>query len=168
MESTKIVINRTKEDLKRYNIFSAIERRPVRKIMEYLGPILGVIFLVLFVIFFDVIFLLIGLFLGFYPFMLRRMITKSSNSSYDVNNLKDYEINIEFTEDSFSTSSGDSNQVIQYSDLFLVYVREKDLIIYVSKFSGLYINRESYSEDVTKKIISLIETVIPDKIKTFK
>lgn len=168
MESTTIEINRTKEELKRYSIFSAIERRPFRRAMEYVGPILGVILIGLFFILPDVIFLLLGVFLTVYPFMLRRMVTKSSNSSYDKNNLKDYKINITFNKDSFSTTSSDTTQDIKYSDIFRVYIREKDMIIYVSKFSGLYINRESYSDEVINIIISLLKTAVSDKLKTFK
>jgi len=168
MENNSIVINRTKEELRRYSVFSAIERRPLRKLMEYLGPLLGVALIVFFVIYSDILFLIMGLFLGFYPFMLRRMIKKSSDLSFDKNNLNNFEITISFNKDSFSTLSGDASQEIKYDDLFRIYSREKDMIIYISKFSGLYINKESYSEEVVSTIMSLIETAVPDKIKTFK
>ena len=145
MENPTITIKRTKEELRTYNIFSAIERRPFRRVMEYVGPLMGVGSAVIFVIFSDPVFLILGLFLGFYSFMMRRTIKKSSDQSYDTNNLGDIEITMTFSKDSFLTSFGEESKDIEYESLFRVYIRENDMIIYVSKFSGLYINKKSNS-----------------------
>ena len=168
MENQSIIIKRTKDELRRYNVFSTIERRPLRKAMEYIGPITGLIFIILFLLFSNIVFLVIGLFFALYPLMLRRMIMKFSDLSYDSNSLSRFEIDIAFNETGFSTSSGDLTKDIQYDDLFLIYIREKDMIIYITKFSGLYINKDSYSEEVISNIVSLIKNAVPDKIKTFK
>lgn len=168
MENQTIKINRTKEELRIYNVFSAIERRPLRRAMEYIGPVLGVILVVLFVIFKDIILLIVGLFFGLYPFMMRRTIRRSSDLSFDANNLKDYEINITFSKDYFSTSTSDAVQKILYNDLFRVYFRENDIVLYVSKFSGLYINKLTLTDEEVANISSFLQNAIPDKIKTFK
>jgi|LGOV01.1.fsa_nt_gb hypothetical protein len=168
MDNPTIKIKRTKEELRTYNIFSSILRRPIRRLLEYIGPVMGVVFIVLFFTSNSVIFILIGLFLGAYPYMLRRTVKRYSDISYDSNNQGDNEITLTFSKYSFTSSIGETIQDIGYNSLYCIYQREKDMIIYLTQFSGIYISKASYSEEVIQRINSLIETAIPDKIITFK
>jgi len=167
MENLTITFKRTKEELRTYSIFSAIDRKPFRKRMEYIGPIMGIVFFVLAIIFFNPIFLILGIFLSLFSYMMRRTVKKSSDLIYDKQNLGDIEITMTFNEDGFLTSFGGESRDITYDSLSSVYIRNKDIIIYVSKYSGLYINKESQNEETISQITQLLTTAIPDKIKTF-
>lgn len=164
MDNPKIRIQRTKEELRRYNLFSAIERRPLRKILKYLGPLLGLAQLAIY--FFWVqnpANLMIGALLAFYPLITRYSVIRASDQAFERNNLQDYEIFITFNEDNFISETDIVCQKIMYSEVFRVFNRKNDIILYLDKYSGLYISKEPYDEQTINQILDIIRNAIPEK-----
>lgn len=165
MEQTTITIKRTKEDLRRYNLFTSIGRKPMRKYLQYFGPIIGVIMMILFFLYNDSAYLAFGVFFIIYPFFTRYTIIKSSDISYRANDLEEFSLRITFNETSFQTITEDDPQIILYSDIYKIYDRKSDLYIYINRLSGLYINKLAYDEKTINQILKLVKVAIPNKIK---
>lgn len=165
MDHPTIIIKRTKEDLRRYNLFTSIGRKPMRKYVQYFGPVIGIVMMVLFFLYDDSAYLAFGVFFIVYPFFTRYTIIKSSDISYRANNLEEFSLSITFTKDSFQTVTEEEPQVIKYSDIYRIYNRKTDLYIYINRLSGLYINKLAYDEETISQIITLLMEAIPTKIK---
>lgn len=165
MENPTIIIKRTKEELRTYNLFSAIIRRPFRRTLQFIIPALGLLQISIYIFWVrSPLNLAIGAFLIIYPFLTRYQILRASDQSYERNNLQDYEINITFNEDNFTTENELLCQKLMFDEMYQVYVRKEDIILYVSKNSGLYISRASYDEKVINQILTILENAIPEKI----
>jgi len=164
MDNPRIVIKRTKEELRRYNIFSAIDNKPFRRILQFAGPALGLVELGIYIFWIpNIVNLIVGAFLMFYPFIIRRSVIKASDQNYDANNMQDYEIIVTFNEDNFISETDIVCQKIMYSEIFKIYNRKEDIILYLNKYSGLFLSKSAYSEDTIAKIIELLQQAIPEK-----
>lgn len=164
MDNPIIKIRRTKEELRKYNVFSAIEMRPIRRMFQYAGPILGIMQLVIYYFWVQsTANLLIGAFLAIYPFLTRYSIIRASDQSYDRNNLGDYELTVSFNEDSFISETDVVCQKFMYRDVYKVYNRKDDLIVFLDKYSGLYISKKPYEKETIDNIVKLLIDAIPEK-----
>ncbi|AIO18154.1 hypothetical protein KQ51_00252 [Candidatus Izimaplasma bacterium HR1] len=164
MDNPRITIKRTKEELRRYNIFSAIERRPLRRILQYLGPLLGLVQVGIYIFWVpNTLNLVIGAFLALYPFVIRYSVIRASDKNFDRNNLQDYEVYVTFNEDNFISETDVVCQKIMYSEIFKVYNRKEDIILFLNRYSGLYISKSAYDEHIVTRIIELIQQSIPEK-----
>ncbi len=164
MDNPKIIIKRTKEELRRYNIFSAIDRRPLRKILQYAGPLLGLGQVGIY--FFWVpnpVNLLIGAFLALYPFIIRYSVIRASDQSFVQNNLEDYEVAVTFNEDNFISETEFVCQKIMYSEIFRVFNRKSDIILYLDRYSGLFISKLAYDKETIDRITHILLEKIPEK-----
>ena len=164
MDNPKIIIKRTKEELRRYNLFSSIDRSPFRKTLQFLAPVLGVVQLVIYFFWIPSLAnLIIGAFLIVYPFIIRRSIKKASDQNYDSNNLEDYEVTITFNGDNFISETDTICQKVMYSEIYKIYIRRTDIILFLNRESGLFLSRDAYSEETINTIISILKDSVPDK-----
>ncbi len=164
MDNPKILIKRSKEELRRYNLFSAIEQRPIRRILNFAGPFLGLLQFAIYILWVpNPINLLIGVFLTLYPFIIRFSVIRASDRAFEQGKLQDYEVYITFNEDNFISETDVVCQKIMYPEVYKVFNRRDDLIIYIGKYSGLYISKASYSEDTVTRIIDILKKAIPEK-----
>lgn len=164
MDNPKILIKRTKEDLRRYNIFSAIDRRPLRKILNYAGPMLGLVQVGIYIFWVpSPVNLIIGAFLALYPLIIRFSVIRASDQSFEHNNLQDYEVYVTFNEDNFISETDIVCQKIMYDEVYRVFNRKDDIILYLNKYSGLFISKKAYDEETIKRIIKVLYNAIPDK-----
>jgi hypothetical protein len=164
MDNPKIIIRRTKEELRRYNVFSAIDRRPMRKILQFAGPALGLLQLGIYFFWVpNTVNLFIGAFLAIYPFIIRYSVIRASDRNYDANNLEDYEVTVTFNEDNFISETDVVCQKIMYSEIFRVFDRKEDIILYLNRYSGLYISKLAYDEHTVDNILSILKRIVPEK-----
>ena len=164
MDNPRIVIKRTKEELRRYNIFSAIDRRPLRKILQYVGPLFGLVQVGIYIFWVpNLLNLVIGAFLALYPFIIRFSVIRASDQNFDRNNLQDYEVIVTFNEDNFISETDIVCQKIMYSEIFRVFNRKDEVILYLNRYSGLYISKAAYDEHTMNRILELLKQSIPEK-----
>ncbi len=166
MEYPSIRIKRTKEELQKYNMFSNIYRSKFRTIVFFTTPFFGLA--QVFIYFFvspSFLLLLLALFLISYPFMMLRAIKKSSDVSYESNNLADYEIKLTFKEDHILTEQGSDSSELRYIDFYSVYNRKQEIIIYITKQSGLYLSKSAYDEETVANILAVLHEKVPGLFK---
>jgi hypothetical protein len=164
MDNPRIIIKRTKEELRRYNVFSAIDRRPLRKILQYLGPALGLVQVGIYFFWVqNAVNLMIGAFLALYPFIIRYSVIRASDQSFERNNLQDYEVIVTFNDDNFISETDIVCQKIMYSEIYKVFNRKEDIILYLNRHSGLFISKNAYDEATVKKILETLHKAVPEK-----
>jgi hypothetical protein len=164
MNYPTLLIKRTKEELRRYNVFNMIERNAFLRIMQVLGPMFGVTQIVFFFLTNDYLLLILGIFLVAYPFFTRYMIYRSSDRAYIQNNLGDFEVQITFYEDRFVIETTEENQAIYYNEIYRVYNRKQDIFIFLDKQSGLTLAKDQYDEEIINRVLELLETGTENKV----
>lgn len=156
MNNPTLVIKRTKEELRRYNIFNMIDRNAFMRLMQFMGPLFGLGQIIVFFITSDYILLVLGIFLIIYPLFIRRIVRRSSDRAYDQNNLQDFEVNITFNDDHFILFNDEVKEVVQYSEIFAVYNQKLDLYIFLDKRSGITLAKDKYDEAVLDRVLELL------------
>ena len=157
MNNPTLLIKRSKEDLRRFNIFHNVERHIVMRVMTYLGPMFGISQMIIFTfIIRDYLYLAIGVFLLIYPFFIRRTIRNSSDQSFEQNNIGELEIKMTFNDDEFVIENDTNSKAIKYSDIFKIYNKRQDIFIYLDKQTGLSITKEYFEPEVIERILELL------------
>ena len=169
MEYPTIIIQRTKEDLRKYKIFSSIKRKSFRRIVYYMSPVFGVPLLILFLFYYRAfLFFIVGTFLIVYPLMIRFSISKLSDSSYEVNKIGEQKIKVSFLKDSFTLSIQDKSNEFAYSLLKDIYNTEDEIVLFLQGQGGLYISKHKYEDEVIDQIITVLQSAAAEKFVKVK